>query len=195
MQSFGLTFGSWMRRLDRRNPLVRASDRIEVAAALLFIMVALLAAPVSGSVGTLFYDYLTDRSAADRLTRQEVPAKATEDSYVLPQPYETPFLTPIQWEFGATVHTDEVRTSRMKAGEQVNVWIDSEGNRTAKPLTDRDAATEAVISAFGLWFATVGVAAAAWTVLRLRLNRRRYADWERELDELADNGGRKNHNV
>lgn len=94
---------------------------------------------------------------------------------------------------GGTVGVDELRTDRMKAGERVNVWINAEGSRTTKPRTDQDAATEAVVSGFGLWFATVGLAAAAWNVLRLRLNRRRYADWDRELDKLADNGGRTNH--
>ena len=195
MQTFTLTLGGWLRRLDRRNPLVRGNDRIEVVAALLVFIVVILAAPVSGSVGTVFYDNLKDRSAADRLTRHEVVATVADDSYVAPQPYEKPFLTPIQWELGATVHTDEVRTDRMKAGEQLNVWIDSEGKRTKNPLSDQDAATEAVVTAFGLWFATVGIAAAAWTMVRLRLNRRRYADWDRELDDLVDNGGRTNHNT
>jgi hypothetical protein len=46
-----------------------------------------------------------------------------------------------------------------------------------------------------LWFAAVGVATAAWTVLRIRLDRLRYADWDRELDDLADNGGRTNRNA
>ena len=195
MQTFTLSVGSWLRRLSVRNPLVRTSDRIEAAAILLIFVVALLAAPVSGSVGTVVYDNLTHRYAADRLTRHEVAATVTHDSSLAPQAYEKPFLTPIQWEFGGTVRADEVRTDRMKAGEQLKVWIDTEGTRTTKPLTDQDAATEAVVSAFGLWFATVGVAAAAWTVLRLRLNRLRYADWDRELDDLADNGGRTNRNA
>lgn len=195
MQSFTLTFGSWMRRLNKRNPLVRASDRIEIAAALLVVVVALMAAPMSGSIGTIFYANLKDRSAVDRLTQQEVAATVTDDSYVAPQPYQNPFLTPIQWEFGTTVHTEEVRTDSMKAGERLNIWIDGEGNRTNKPLSDKDAATEAVVGAFGLWFATVGIAASAWTMLRLRLNRRRYADWDRELDDLVDDGGRTNHNT
>ena len=67
-------------------------------------------------------------------------------------------------------------------------------SRTVKPLTDQDAATEAAVTAFGLWFAAVGVATAAWTVLRIRLDRMRYADWDRELDDLADSGGRTNLN-
>ena len=77
----------------------------------------------------------------------------------------------------------------------MTIWIDTEGNRTKEPLSDQNAATEAVVTAFGLWFATVGLAAAAWTILRIRLNRLRYAGWDRELDDLADNGGRTNHNT
>ena len=50
MQTFTLSFGSWLRRLTVRNPLVRTSDRIEAAAVLLIFVVALLAAPVAGSV-------------------------------------------------------------------------------------------------------------------------------------------------
>ena len=196
MQTFTLSFGSWLRRLSVRNPLVRTSDRIEAAAVLLIVVLALLAAPVSGSVGTVVYDNLTHRFAADRLSRHEVAATVTHDSSLAPQAYEKPFLTPIQWEFAGHVYAEEMRTSdRMKAGEQQRIWIDAAGSRTMKPLTDQDAATEAAVTAFGLWFAAVGVATAAWTVLRLRLDRLRYADWDRELDDLADNGGRTNRNA
>ena len=99
MQTFTLSFGSWLRRLSVRNPLVRTSDRIEAAAILLVFVVALLAAPVAGAVGTVVYDNLTHRFAADRLTRHEVAATVTHDSSLAPQAYEKPFLTPIQWQF------------------------------------------------------------------------------------------------
>ncbi len=194
MQTFTVGFGSWLRRFSVRNSLVRTSDRIEAAATLMVFVVALLAAPVAGSVGTAVYDQLTHRFAADWVTHHEVVATVAHDSTSAPQIYGKPFLTQIQWQFGGKVDNAELRTSdRMKAGEQQRIWIDAEGNRTVKPLDHHEAATEAVVGAFGLWFATVGVAAAIWTVLRIRLNRRRYADWDRELDDLADNGGRTDH--
>ena len=112
MQTFTLSFGSWLRRLNMRNPLVRTSDRIEAAV----------------------YDNLTNRFAADRLSRHEVAATVTHDSSLAPQAYEKPFLTPIQWEFAGHVRTDEVRTpDRIKAGEQQRIWIDAAGSRTVKP--------------------------------------------------------------
>jgi hypothetical protein len=41
----------------------------------------------------------------------------------------------------------------------------------------------------------VGFGVAVWGLLRRRLDRTRYADWDRELDDLADNGGRSNRNA
>lgn len=192
MHMFTLGLGSWWRCLRGRNPLVRVSDRVEAATGLLVIVVALLAAPVAGAMGTAAHDSLVHRYAADRAARQQVAATVTADSTLAPLAYEEPFLTPVRWEFARAVHTAEVRTYHMKAGEHVTIWIDTKGDRIAKPLTDDNAATQAVVTGFGLWFAAVGVASAIWTVLRLRLNRSRSAAWDRALDDLADNGGRTN---
>ena len=51
MQTFTLTMGSWLRRLLVRNPLVRASDRIEAAAIFIGIASAVLVVPVRGRPG------------------------------------------------------------------------------------------------------------------------------------------------
>ncbi len=192
---FTVGFGSWSRRLSGRNPLVRVSDRIEAVAILLVVAVALLAAPIAGAVGTAVHDSLVHRYASDRASRQQVTATVTADGALEPRAYEEPFLTPIRWNFAGVAHTAEVRSYHMKAGEQLSIWVDTTGDRTTKPLTDENAATQAVVTGFGLWFAAVGAASAIWTVLRLRLNRSRYAAWDRELDDLADNGGRTNRNA
>ena len=195
MEEFTIGLGSRLRCLTARNPLVRASDRVEAAGLLVVFTVALLVAPVAGATGTAAYDSLAHRYAGDRAARQQVTATVTDDSAAAPQVYEEPFLTPIRWEYAGAVHTAEARTAQMKAGEQLSLWIDTRGDQTTKPLTNENAATEAVVTGFGLWFASVGVTSAAWTVLRLRLNQSRYADWDRELDDLADDGGRTNRSA
>ncbi len=192
---FTLGLGSWSRRLSGRNPLVRVSDRIEAATILLVVAVALLAAPLAGAMGTATHDSLVHRYAAVRAARHQVNATVTADSSLAPQAYEEPFLTPIRWVVAGTEHTAQVRSHHMKAGEQVSIWVDTSGEQTAKPLTDENAAAQAVVTGFGLWFAAVGVASAIWTVLRLRLNRSRYAAWDRALRDLADNGGRTNRSA
>jgi hypothetical protein len=191
MQTFTLSLGSWLRRLSARNPMVRKSDRLEAAALLIVIAVTLFAAPVAGAVGTGTHDNLKHAFAVDRINSREVEAMATRDSEWSPRSYEKPFVTPVRWHFQGAVHTDEVQTDYMKAGNRLTIWIDAIGNRRTQPLTDRDAATEAVLTAVGLWFAAVVVAIGSWAVLRMWLDRSRHAAWDRELHDLID-GGRRN---
>ncbi len=192
MQTFTLGLGSWLRRLSARNPMVRTSDRIEATALLIVIAVALFAAPVAGAVGTGTYDSLKHAFAVDRINSREVAATATQDSRWSPRSYEKPFVTPVRWQFEGAVHTDEVQTDYMKASDRLTIWIDAIGNRRTSPRTDRDAATEAIFTALGLWFAAVAVAIVSWAALRVRLDRSRHAAWDRELHDLADDGGRGN---
>lgn len=78
----------------------------------------------------------------------------------------------------------------MAAGDHLTIWVDPAGDRRAAPLTDRDAAVQAVIAAVAAWLTIVGAAVGGWAVLRMRLDRRRHADWDRDLRRLTDNGGR-----
>ncbi len=195
MQTFTFGLGLWFRRLLTRHPLVRLSDRIEAASLLLILVVALLAVPVAGAAGTAVHDDLVHSFAAQRAERQQIEATVLRDSRPAAQAYENPYVTPIQWQFNGATHTADVRTPKRKAGEHVSIWIDSGGNRTPQPPTDHDAAVQAVIAAMAVWSMAVGSTVTGWAVLRLRLDRSRYSAWDRDLDDLADNGGRTNKNA
>ena len=194
MQTFSLSLASWWHHLLARNPLVRGSDRIEAVAVLLIVVVGILVIPLAGAAGTAVFDERTHAFAADRLTRHQVEATATRDSTASLEAYEKPFLTQIHWQYAGGTHTDEMRTERMKAGDPLPIWVDAAGNRSAEPLSDKDAAAAAIVAALALWAAVVGSATAVWAGLRHRLIRLRYADWDRELDDLAGNG-RANNNA
>ena len=160
------------------------------------LVTAILTVPVAGALGTSVYDERVHAYAAERLFRHEVEATATHDSSLTGLPYQGSNLTPLQWEFSGRTHTDIVTTpDKMKAGEQTLIWVDSTGARTKQPLSDNDAATEAAMAALGLWVAVVGGGIAACALLRWRLNQVRVFSWDRELDDLADNGGRTNRNA
>lgn len=195
MQVFTLGLGNWLRCLSARSPLVRVTDRLEAAALLLIVIVALVAAPIAGAVGTATNESLARQYAIDRATRHRVVATVTGDSILSPEAYEEPFLTPIRWQFLGGQHEGNVRTYRMKAGDTTNIWVDDKGEQGAEPLTDENAATEAAVVGFALWLTSVGIATALWMLLRSRLNRLRYAAWDRELDDLAGNDGRTNRNA
>ncbi|MBI5340982.1 MAG: hypothetical protein HZB45_25145 [Mycolicibacterium rufum] len=191
--TFGLSV--WTKRLLAHHPLVRLSDRVEAACLLFIVVIALLAVPVAGAAGTAVHDDLSHTFATQRAERRQIEAIVTRDSRATAQAYDNPYLSPVQWQFNGATRTDEMRTAKLKTGDHVTIWVDKAGNRRAAPPTDRDAAVQAVIAAMSVWSLAVGLAVAGWAVLRMRLDRSRYADWDTELGGLADNGGRTNNNA
>ena len=106
MQTVTLTMGSWLRRLVVRNPLVRASDRIEATAIFVGIASAVVVVPFAGALGTAVYDNRAHVFTAERLAVYEVEATATHDSSVTRLPYQSLVLTPLLWQFAGHTHTD-----------------------------------------------------------------------------------------
>src|SRR4026209_844330 len=66
--------------LFRRNPLLRASDRIEALVMALAVMVSLLAVPVAAAVGTAVHDSRRHVYAQPHHTRHLVTATITDDT-------------------------------------------------------------------------------------------------------------------
>lgn len=196
MQTFTLTFGSWLRRLFVRNCLVRISDRIEAFAMLAVLLFAVLAVPVLGALGTTVYDNRIHAFDGERMTHHAVEATVTQDSSVTALPYQVSYESEVRWEYAGQSHTGMANTlSRMKAGNQTPVWVDAAGELTSPPRGHQDAAADAVMAAIGLWIVVAGGAAAAYALLHAHLNHRRNVAWDRALADLADNDGRTNHNA
>lgn len=194
MQTYTLRSGVWLHRLLARNPLVRASDRVEAVAVVLTFLIAMLAVPVAGAVGTAVHADLAAAFAVQRSERTELQARAVADSAVVARSSGNSFRTPIEWQFAGRAHTAEVPTTDVQAGDPVTIWVDRSGDRMGEPLTDEEAVVRAVIAGIAVWAVTVGLATTGWAVLRRRLDRARYADWDRELDDIAGNDGRTNRN-
>lgn len=189
METFTLNAGTWIRRLATRGPLVRTSDRVEAAVGLLVLVLVILVVPIAGALGTTAYDTRTHEYAAQRLTSHRVEAIATDGSSPNKMRYQDAFVTSIRWQFAGKEHVDTIRTPvKLEPGDHQPIWVDAAGNRTVAPLTDRDAAIDSVSIAIASWLAVAGVGAAVLVAVHSRANRRRYADWDRELEDLADNG-------
>lgn len=56
LEPFTFALPQWMRRIRDRNPLVRSNDRIEALALAAMAIIAVLAVPVAGLVGTASYE-------------------------------------------------------------------------------------------------------------------------------------------
>ncbi|WP_018601970.1 hypothetical protein [Mycobacterium sp. 155] len=189
METFTLSAGTWIRRLVTRSALIRASDRIEAAAALLISIFVVLAVPVAGAMGTTTYDSRTHEYAAQRLTDHHADAIATDHSSPDKKRHQDVFVTPVQWRWAGQRHVDTIQTTtKMKPGDREPIWVDAAGNRTVAPPTDHDAAVDAATLAISSWLIVAGTGAAVLAVVHNRVERRRYAEWDRELEDLAENG-------
>lgn len=189
METFTLGAGTWIRRLVTRGALIRTSDRIEAVAALLVLILVVLAVPVAGAMGTSTYDSRVHEYAAQRLTSHHVDAIATDHSSPDKERHQDDFVTPIQWHWAGRQHIDTIQTTtKMKPGDREPIWVDAAGNQTVAPPTDRDAAVDAATLAISSWLVVAGAGILVLAVVRNRVDRRRYAEWDRELQNLAENG-------
>lgn len=195
MQTFRFDLGAWSRRLVGRNPLVRRADRVEAMATLLIALLAMLALPIAAAAGTAIHESLANEFTQERLSHRQVDATVSADSREVPQMYGKAYLTEISWEVDGLARTETLRTGQLRAGEHFDLWADEAGNRTMKPPSDADAVVQAAGAACGLWAASVAPAAAVWLLLRRRLTRARWAAWDRELGDMADDDGRPNNSA
>ena len=181
---------SWWLRVLGHHPLVRSTDRIEAFAKAAVVAMVLLALPFACALGTSVHD----RSAADYTRRSssqyELAATATDDSVRLLEPYQVRTRTPVRWIVDGEPHDDVVTSSEsFKAGDRVTIWVDDRGNRVRALTPHWEPVIDAVCVALSLWLATIGLGLALLVVLCHQLRQRRFAMWERELNDLASDGG------
>ena len=192
MQTFTIGLGRywWMRALGR-NPLVRRSDRVEALAVALAIVIAVVATPIAGAIGTSVHDARTLFYAEEAENRHQVTATAIENGSVVVPRDSVSFSGRAKWSIAGSEHIGAIEwPDQAKVGEQQDIWVDSQGEPVGPPPPPSRADTDAVAIALTVWFGVAAAAAGFVYVLRRQLDRRRYADWDREIDASADDGGR-----
>jgi hypothetical protein len=171
-----------------KNPLVRISDRIEAIVIVTAVAVSLLAAPVSGAIGTAVHDARSRIYAEEAHTRQPIAAivTTTKRGVTVTRPYMDTTVVEARWRWGGIEHTEIVSAKRpVTVGDQIDIWVNDEGERV-RPPPPSQAVVEAVGVAVTLWLGAMSAAAALVALVRWLLNRRRDIDWEREIVGLAD---------
>ncbi len=182
----------WFTRLFGRNPLVRHSDRIEALILILGIAVVLLTAPIAGAVGTAVYSSRATVYEQQARTRHTVAATVLADSTSTVRPYTVSFDLRARWQYHGVQHVDVLGWDRpAKAGDRLSIWVNDKGDYAGPPTRPQRAVSDAVIAGAVLWLSVITVVAAAVGLARFRLNRRRHAQWDRDLRGLVgDDGGR-----
>ncbi|MEU1571255.1 hypothetical protein ABZ519_08810 [Streptomyces collinus] len=167
----------------RRNPLKRRSDVAEAWIGLAAVMAVLFAAPAAG---------LTAATAAERSALAEsrglrhVTAELVEDA---PAATAARFSgttgdelvrTTVRWMADGSTRTGTAMVAAdSKAGSQATVWLDESGRTRPAPPSTAQAGAQGVVTgtsaAVGAVLLVLGLRWAA----RVRLDRRRWAQWER----------------
>jgi hypothetical protein len=195
MDTFTLDWGpSWAVRLVGRNQLVRSSDRLESFAVTLAAIAVLVAVPFAAAFGTSVKE-ARSLTYARQVSRHQTTASAVADARLHEQINRQTLDVKARWPAEDGIHVGTVSVPDVvRAGDRFDIWIDANGNYAEAPTPPSRAAAEAVGWAALSWIAVAAVAAAGVYALRRRLDRARYADWDRALKSLAGNdGGRANH--
>jgi hypothetical protein len=172
-----------------RNPLVRVSDRVEAVAVALAITVSLVIAPVAVSLGTSVYDTRNQLYTAQAQTIYSqraivAAARASEPSASRRSGYTT---VTVRWKAGSIEHANTfISPAGVGVGDQIDIWVDHEGNRVMRPPGHAQATVDAVAVAALIWLGVVTLATALVTALRWALGFRRDAYWEHQIMALVD---------
>ncbi|HYO02960.1 MAG TPA: hypothetical protein VET27_14235 [Mycobacterium sp.] len=190
MQTFTIDLGrSWFLRMFGQHPLIRTSDRIEALAFVVAVMVAVIAVPVAAAMGTAIHDTRSRVLAEEAQSRHMVTATAVADSDAIAHANSVEVNVRARWNVFGSNHVEVVPvTSGVKAGERVDVWVDERGNQVAAPSPPGRAGQEALGAAVPMWLCVAGASASFAMLSRRRLNRTRYAEWDRELQTLSGGG-------
>jgi hypothetical protein len=195
MESFVVRPMTWPGlRLFSRNPLVRASDRIESAVIAFVLLFVIIATACAGVLGTAVYDAKAQTYREQAQTRHAVVATAVADSESAVSPETTAFTVQARWRLSDVDHAELLGwNNSVKAGEPLSIWVDDHGDRVEQPSPVERAALDALSAAAIGWLIVAAAAAQVVLVVRAHTIRMRDAQWERDIRCLVDeDGGRTN---
>ncbi|MFI9811271.1 Rv1733c family protein [Saccharothrix variisporea] len=168
-----------------RNPVARRGDRLEGAAVVVAVVVALLGLPVAAAFGSEAYASRAAQSREQQATRYEVTAVLTADApLVLPAGEGAIAVSSARARWVAA--DDSVRQGTVEtvpglpAGAPVRIWLDAAGNPADPPVTAEGAVAGAVAVAAVVWVLFVAAVAALCVGLRLVRNGINDRRWARE---------------
>lgn len=190
----------WFRCRLRRggNPLRRRSDRIEGFAALVAVLLLLVVMPVGAIVGRHETALAARSAAAHRTGTYRTTAVLLADVPVIvgadgTAGYGARLPVPARWQTPTGPRTGRIdATSGLRHGATVPIWVNRTGRIVDPPAGSFQVVSTGVAAGLGVLFGSGVAIALGYAGLRLLLDRRRFAGWEREWRRF---GPRGNHRV
>ena len=168
------------RRFDR-NPLRRATDRVETAVLAMLVAAFLIGAPFAAvAAGTWVHGMARQAQLTQEAARSQVTAVALAVATSPTGDGALALEAQARWRApdGREVTHEVPVPSGTVAGAKVQVWTDRTGDFTGAPLSDSQVAQQTMLAEA----MSVVVAACALTLAGIlalwTINRRRMADWD-----------------
>ncbi|HVV18493.1 MAG TPA: hypothetical protein VHF06_03610 [Pseudonocardiaceae bacterium] len=170
------------------NALRRPLDRIENAARVAAVVLTIAATPLAMSFGSACYHSSMALSAEQTATSHAVTATLVEatNTTVTLESMATTVPATARWTGpDGSRHTGIVSAPQQApAGTTVHIWTDAHGTPIDAPLSPAQAWGRGVLIGILTMLAAAAVCAVSLFVLRLRLDKIRYAAWEAEWREI-----------
>jgi hypothetical protein len=175
----------WNLRALQRNPLTRASDRLEALTFLALFLMTLLAIPVATHVADRAYDSTMQFVHEESQTRHSVEAKAMTGT-ATPTDFGTPLYVDAKWSEGGRERTERIASpGSVAAGATLTVWLDDAGKVVGAPLRPADASINATSAGWSVWLLAVVFCGLVGLAVRKALDRSRARSWDRALQLFA----------
>jgi hypothetical protein len=158
------------------------------------VAMSLLVAPIAGTIGVAVYDARTHVYARQMHTRYSLAATVTKTkTSTTPTAHPGHTIVHARWRAEGIEHAGTfVHHRAVKVGDQIGIWVDSDGRQVSPPPAPAAAAMDSVRVSASIWLRVVVAATALLAPLRWWLDRVHDAHWERDIRSLADDGGRAN---
>lgn len=177
----------WHALVPRGGVVVRSSDRFQAVVLAVFVVLALLAVPFAGVVGSETAAQRGNQATEEAASRHRVDATLLVDGPPQqavgpdgvpggPQPRDARWRLPDGGFRVAQVDADPLT----KAGDTVVVWLDRAGDPVPPPLDPRTASVEGAMTGFGTWAGFCALLSLLYGALVLGLDRMRIRRWQHE---------------
>ncbi|MGI5155171.1 Rv1733c family protein [Microbispora sp. CA-102843] len=168
------------RYLPNGNPLRRGTDRVESAAVLAFLILAVLSLVAAFAVGAAVYRGGLAEEHSGRWVTATVTRDAPAATWVAVEGTAARLRTGVAWTApdGHTVTGQAPVPSAAKAGTPVRIWLDHDGKPGDGPRSRIDTVADGVASGTATAALSLTALLACLALVRRRLDHHRYAAWD-----------------
>ncbi len=170
-----------------RSPLARDVDRAEAMLTWSVLVLWMLSLPLLAVIGSVYSADLRDRVVDEQRSSVQVDAVLVKDAgFVLTTAGSaglgvTAEATWVGRDGEAATGSIEVAPGA-RAGDHVTIWLDRTGQVVPMPMKASEVGVQAVLMVVFGWISFGLLLAAAWWLVRLRLDRQRWRAWAQEWE-------------